>query len=974
MVRKKMSIFTSICLGAFNFLYANSGVGIVTNEKFEMDTIETYTTYYLDADNGNDSNSGLSPDSAWKSLAKASDHNFKAGEMLLLQRGDRFVGSLIFNEESGSTTEPIIVGAYGDSNSKPHIDAKDEKAGIYIQNACHIKIRDLEISANSTPDDSSFDKTRYGVAIMPEYGYSVDSITFDNLYVHSIFPPKDKEDEGVNPTTYMGFAFHIIGKSSTRSKNITIQNCKIENTGHSFLKMQHTNNAKILNNQLERIGGPGIVPNNCDDLLVRGNVMNGTGQFTDPRMHGRGSGIWPINCNRVLIEKNKFMHARGKYDSCGAHIDIGNTDVVIQYNLSLDNEGGFVEILGMNSNCTYRYNVSINDGARIRGKNGADGNGHTFLFSGHNKKGKDRAGPYNCYIYNNTIYVKGDQHASFAFEDTVRGALVANNLFYIEGDAGDGTDSWRANYSTNSQIIADSVIWTNNFYQRGGIFPQHDPKDKGGKQGDDDDWIFYEGSPIYGNPQFANAGGLEPTDYIPGPIVEGRSIEIPHIPGDEIGLRGGFKVDVDFFGNPIQGVPDIGAIEIGGDVSIQKGSAFNNLPEIIDNKVQLRALKGAEGSTYKFVETTKNFGGNSSDFSESLNYTDSGLIPNTPYSYELIEKDFTGNIVNTSAVCNIMINKSASFPSHLLIFDDFEKNISVKNITAPFPQNTWFCDASNEWSKGRGVEAQSNEKIRLGWADDENRLQQFINHPLNADYEYELTANWHLAATNANSLGFSAGIAECNSSGEIVQILKTTDVRPKGARLDAKGLVSVKITPEELKTRSIKNSNLIGIYFHRDDDGILESENAGDTQKSDIFYIDNVKLRYAGNPDLDSDEDGIPDGAEENAGLNKFDPTDALKDADNDGISNKSEYLQNSDINTPNKLFEISSENSGITIPAEKMLKNRLYILEQKENLGKNSNWRAVQVQSGTEKQNEKHTFNTTTESDAFYRVRMDWE
>lgn len=48
--------------------------------------------------------------------------------------------------------------------------------------------------------------------------------------------------------------------------------------------------------------------------------------------------------------------------------------------------------------------------------------------------------------------------------------------------------------------------------------------------------------------------------------------------------------------------------------------------------------------------------------------------------------------------------------------------------------------------------------------------------------------------------------------------------------------------------------------------------------------------------DLDNDNDGIPDTAETEAGLNPLDSTDALLDADGDGFSNLNEYLHGSDI------------------------------------------------------------------------------
>ena len=45
--------------------------------------------------------------------------------------------------------------------------------------------------------------------------------------------------------------------------------------------------------------------------------------------------------------------------------------MIVENNLSRNNAGGFIEILGNNYNCSYRYNVSINDGHRVKGKNGA---------------------------------------------------------------------------------------------------------------------------------------------------------------------------------------------------------------------------------------------------------------------------------------------------------------------------------------------------------------------------------------------------------------------------------------------------------------------------------------------------------------------------------------------------------------------------------------------------------------------------
>ena len=81
-------------------------------------------------------------------------------------------------------------------------------------------------------------------------------------------------------------------------------------------------------------------------------------------MWKRGSGLWPFDCQDVVIQENRFLNAHGPGDSYGAHIDYGNENVVLQYNFSYHNEGGFVEILGDNIRCGYRYNISVNDGYR----------------------------------------------------------------------------------------------------------------------------------------------------------------------------------------------------------------------------------------------------------------------------------------------------------------------------------------------------------------------------------------------------------------------------------------------------------------------------------------------------------------------------------------------------------------------------------------------------------------------------------
>jgi hypothetical protein len=101
--------------------------------------------------------------------------------------------------------------------------------------------------------------------------------------------------------------------------------------------------------------------------------------------------------------KKKFLYANGPGDSAGAHIDYNCDNIVLQYNISAYNAGGFCEILGNNYNCMYRYNLSINDGHHYKSIDGAFKKENFMVkrFQGEKKK---RKGPVNSYFYNNTIY------------------------------------------------------------------------------------------------------------------------------------------------------------------------------------------------------------------------------------------------------------------------------------------------------------------------------------------------------------------------------------------------------------------------------------------------------------------------------------------------------------------------------------------------------------------------------------------
>ena len=221
------------------------------------------------------------------------------------------------------------------------------------------------------------------------------------------------------------------------------------------------------------------------------------------------------------MQHNQLIGARGIYDSCGAHIDSGNTNVTVQYNYMRDNEGGFAEILGGCVNSVYRYNISVNDGSRVAGVNGAGEDGYLVFVSDYMGQGNTRVGATNTKIYNNTIYVKSGITSNIKIYWRSDFTWVKNNIFVLWDD-------------TLGDVAGSGTSFMNNLWH--GVSPTGVP---------------ISAHDVIAAPQLVDAGGWSPYDYAL------NSASFPAVgTGEVISGNGGF----DYFGNPVPvSPPCIGA-------------------------------------------------------------------------------------------------------------------------------------------------------------------------------------------------------------------------------------------------------------------------------------------------------------------------------------------------------------------------------------------------------------------------------
>ena len=518
--------------------------------------------YFVHPTLGNDSNNGLTKESAFKTLSSISKIKLQPGDRILLASNQLFESGISLINQSGSKNNPIIITSISWNTSENTIpaviDFKEDAQGVLIEDCSFIKVSNLKLTANGFNNPSKNTKMLCGILINNTQTKLMQNIVVENIIIDHVYYERfgykrgNEEVKTANGTQKYGWGIRVMSSANNEIDNVTIKHCAISNVSHTGIKLTGTNknisNVDILENTLEKTGGPGIQMSGVKSVYVANNVVSHSGSNDDTRKWGRGSGLWTWGSSHVLIEKNKFLYANGPGDSAGAHIDFNCDNIVLQYNLSAYNAGGFCEILGNNYNCSYRYNISVNDGHRVKGVNGAFQEGKIFWLSGYQGNNKKRKGPVNSYFYNNTIYVNSSIVSKIAIDNTSKGILIANNIFYLEGDTKAVLgDQYKPDELSGD--LAENIFFKNNLF----INKDNWPNDVGIK----------DDKPIIGDPAFIKKGGINIEDYLPTnlSLVKNKGIKIPLLPDDKIGLLKAIQLKKDILGNKIKGNPSLGAIE-----------------------------------------------------------------------------------------------------------------------------------------------------------------------------------------------------------------------------------------------------------------------------------------------------------------------------------------------------------------------------------------------------------------------------
>jgi hypothetical protein len=391
------------------------------------------TSYYI-SPSGDDSKDGTSPQTAWKTLARASKQEFGPGDNLLLEGGATFQGTLALGMDDGGTQDaPISVTSYGQGRATIDAGAKN---GIDVYNTAGIQIWELNVRGGW---DAAAQAGNEGVGIQfymdlggakKLAGVAIDRVDVRGFMKGGISigaSPLDTTKSGFRAVRITNCSVHDNGDSGIGTwgyfdpkatayahEDVTVRGCAVFQNEGIAGKSANT--------------GSGIVLGDVKGALVEHNVAYENGARND--FPGGGPvGIWAWDSDGVVIQFNESHHNRTKTaDGDGFDLDGGVTRSVLQYNYSHDNDGAgllvaqFPGARPMKDNII-RYNVSENDCRN-------DAHGAINFWNGNETQGID-----GVVVHGNTVFLSPGKKpaAALNFMTDSKAVRVIDNALVTTG-------------------------------------------------------------------------------------------------------------------------------------------------------------------------------------------------------------------------------------------------------------------------------------------------------------------------------------------------------------------------------------------------------------------------------------------------------------------------------------------------------------------------------------------------------------
>jgi Right handed beta helix region len=337
-------------------------------------------TYYIDSSAPNDSNSGTSPATAWKTLAKVNATSFAPGDSILFKRGVSWTGTLspCNNTCSGSPGQPITISAYGTAG-RPIINGNGVLAAVSLNNQSHWEIRNLEITNETTTGTRG---SYWGIRVVCNKTSSrvCEHIYIGSNYIHNVEGLLTSVYEQAGGIAILSYLFHPLsgtgGDQSNYFNDVTIENNIIDKVDSQGIMVANladgaidktctnypcgpqtfdcnnahlkSNNVVISNNSISCVSSFGITNTLTSGSVVSHNSVSKVGYSNYPSPNSctnpgaGGAGILTAAVANTTLEYNEIFNGNALGDGQAIDADWGSNGVGIRYNYSHNNLAGFL--------------------------------------------------------------------------------------------------------------------------------------------------------------------------------------------------------------------------------------------------------------------------------------------------------------------------------------------------------------------------------------------------------------------------------------------------------------------------------------------------------------------------------------------------------------------------------------------------------------------------------------------------------
>lgn len=313
-------------------------------------------TFYV-APTGHDSADGLSPGTAWQSLAQVNRTQLQPGDAVLLQAGQVFPGGLVLDSsDAGSAAAPVRVSSFGVG---PAIIAPTDGAGVQVYDTAGVEISQLKLLGTSSTAG------RFGG--ISAYSDLPAGTRLSGLSIHDVEVGSFRngiEIGGANPGA--GFD-HVVVRAAKVHDN---REAGLISYGPAFSASAPTYaNTDVTVSGVDaysNLGDPSNTTRNTGNGIVLGSVLSGS--ITGSRAWANGAlcrapegpaGIWTYDSRSVRIAYNASHGNRSgsTVDGDGFDLDQNVSSSLLEHNNSWSNDGAGYLVYTGQSNDAQRDNV-----------------------------------------------------------------------------------------------------------------------------------------------------------------------------------------------------------------------------------------------------------------------------------------------------------------------------------------------------------------------------------------------------------------------------------------------------------------------------------------------------------------------------------------------------------------------------------------------------------------------------------------